>query len=203
MNTFRRTMALLMGLTALALIWLASRLAGSGFAFAAVLLAVILISVLVLLGRRQRHGLAGGRPVWLALAALVAAAALGLPGMVRAPQAEAAGVLPSQPFSETALAKARGQGKPVFAYFTADWCLTCKVNEAAAIEREDTRAAFAKAGVVVLRGDWTRRDPAITRYLTAQGAAGVPLYMWYPAGGGEPRQLPQVLTPSLLADLVR
>lgn len=203
MNTFRRTMALLMGLTALALIWLASRLAGSGFAFAAVLLAVILISVLVLLGRRQRHGLAGGRPVWLALAALVAAAALGLPGMVRVPQAEAAGVLPSQPFSEAALAKARAQGKPVFAYFTADWCLTCKVNEAAAIEREDTRAAFAKAGAVVLRGDWTRRDPAITRYLTAQGAAGVPLYMWYPAGGGEPRQLPQVLTPSLLADLVR
>ncbi len=203
MNTFRRAMALLMGLTVAALVWLASRLAGSGFAFAAVLLGVILVSVLVLLGRRQRHGLAGGRPVWLALAALVLVAALGLPTMVRAPQAESAGVLPAQPFSDAALAKARASGKPVFAYFTADWCLTCKVNEAAAIEREDTRAAFAKAGVVVLRGDWTRRDPAITRYLTAQGAASVPLYMWYPAGGGEPRQLPQVLTPALLADLVR
>lgn len=203
MNTFRRAMALLMGLTVAALVWLASRLAGSGFAFAAVLLGVILVSVLVLLGRRQRHGLAGGRPVWLALAALVLVAALGLPTMVRAPQAESAGVLPAQPFSDAALAKARASGKPVFAYFTADWCLTCKVNEAAAIEREDTRAAFAKAGVVVLRGDWTRRDPAITRYLTAQGAAGVPLYMWYPDGGGEPRQLPQVLTPALLADLVR
>jgi thiol:disulfide interchange protein len=46
----------------------------------------------------------------------------------------------------------------------------------------------------VLRGDWTRRDPAITRYLTAQGAAGVPLYMWYPAKGALPQQLPQVLT---------
>ncbi len=203
MNRFRQVMAGLMGLTTLALVWLASRVAGSGFAFAAVLLTVILIAVLVLLGRRQRHGRAGGRAIWLALAGLVAAAALGLPGMVREPQAEAAGVLPSAPFSEAALAKARAEGKPVFAYFTADWCLTCKVNEAAAIEREDTRAAFAKAGVVVLRGDWTRRDPAITRYLTAQGAAGVPLYMWYPAGGGAPRQLPQVLTPSLLADLVR
>jgi len=203
MNRFRQIMAGLMGLTTLALVWLASRAAGSGFAFAAVLLAVILIAVLVLLGRRQRHGRAGGRAIWLALTALVAAAALGLPGMVRTPQAEAAGVLPSAPFTEAALAKARAEGKPVFAYFTADWCLTCKVNEAAAIEREDTRAAFAKAGVVVLRGDWTRRDPAITRYLTAQGAAGVPLYMWYPAGGGAPRQLPQVLTPSLLADLVR
>ncbi|MFM2300850.1 MAG: hypothetical protein RLZZ84_586 [Pseudomonadota bacterium] len=203
MNRFRRAMAALMGLTVVALVWLASRVAGSGFAFAAALLAMILIAVLVLLGRRQRHGLAGGRLVWLALAGLVAAAALGLPGMVREPQAEAAGVLPSQPFSEAALAQARATGKPVFAYFTADWCLTCKVNEAAAIEREETRAAFEQAGVVVLRGDWTRRDPAITRYLTAQGAAGVPLYMWYPAGGGQPRQLPQVLTPALLAAQVR
>jgi thiol:disulfide interchange protein len=203
MNRFRRAMAALMGLTVVALVWLASRVAGSGFAFAAALLAVILIAVLVLLGRRQRHGLAGGRLVWLALAGLVAAAALGLPGMVREPQAEAAGVLPSQPFSEAALAQARATGKPVFAYFTADWCLTCKVNEAAAIEREETRAAFEQAGVVVMRGDWTRRDPAITRYLTAQGAAGVPLYMWYPAGGGQPRQLPQVLTPALLAAQVR
>lgn len=56
---------------------------------------------------------------------------------------------------------------------------------------------------MVLRGDWTRRDPAITRYLTDQGAAGVPLYMWYPKDGGPPRQLPQVLTPALLAELVR
>ncbi len=109
-------------------------------------------------------------------------------------------MLNARPFSEDALARARAGGKPVFAYFTADWCLTCKVNEAAAIEREDTRVAFEKAGVVVLRGDWTRRDPAITRYLTAQGAAGVPLYIWYPAGAPG-RQLPQVLTPAMLADL--
>ncbi|MDE2437495.1 MAG: thioredoxin family protein [Sphingomonadales bacterium] len=203
MATFRRIMAVPMGLTALALVWLASRLAGSGFAFALVLVAVVLLSALILLGRRQRHGMAGGWRWWLAAGALLAFAAIGLPGMVRAPSAEAQGVLPSQPFSEAALAKARAAGKPVFAYFTADWCLTCKVNEAAAIERDDTARAFAKAGVVVLRGDWTRRDPAITRYLAAQGAAGVPLYMWYPASGGAAQQLPQVLTPATLTDLVR
>ena len=56
--------------------------------------------------------------------------------------------------------------------------------------------------MVVLRGDWTRRDPAITEYLTSMGAAGVPLYAWYPAGG-EVEQLPQVLTPDLLADRAR
>jgi thiol:disulfide interchange protein len=124
-----------------------------------------------------------------------------LPRLETRPGAAAQGLLPSIPFSEAALTQARAAGKPVFAYFTADWCLTCKVNEEVAIERRETRDAFTQAGVTVLRGDWTRRDPAITRYLTAQGAAGVPLYVWYPAGGGAPRQLPQVLTTRSLVDL--
>jgi thiol:disulfide interchange protein len=111
-------------------------------------------------------------------------------------------VIPAKPFSEAALASARASGKPVFVWFTADWCLTCKVNENVAIERDATRDAFRKAGVIAFEGDWTRRDPAITRFLTAHGAAGVPLYMWYPAGG-EGRQLPQVLTPDSLVDLAR
>jgi thiol:disulfide interchange protein len=127
--------------------------------------------------------------------------AVTLPQTIAPPSAAAAGLLSAKPFSEAALAKARASGKPFFVYFTADWCLSCKVNEQVAIERETTRAAFAKAGVVVLRGDWTRRDPAITRFLTAQGAAGVPLYMWYPRGGGTAQQLPQVLGPDTLAEL--
>lgn len=201
MSRFKLVMAVPMGLTAVALLWLASRVAGGGFALSSALLAFILIALLIVAGRRQRHGLAAGTPVWAGLGALTLAFALGMPSMVREGSAAVAGILNAKPFSEAALAKARASGKPVFAYFTADWCLTCKVNEAAAIEREETRKAFEKAGVVVLRGDWTRRDPAITRYLTAQGAAGVPLYMWYPAGGGAGQQLPQVLTPAMLADL--
>ena len=200
---FRRAMAVPMGLTALALVWLASRVAGSAFALSAALLGFLLVCALLLLGRRQRHGLSGGRPVLAGLVAIAVVAALGLPTVVRAPSAAASGILPAQPFSADALARARASGKPVFAWFTADWCLTCKVNEQVAIEREDTRAAFERAGVVVLRGDWTRRDPAITRYLAAQGAAGVPLYVWYPASGGAPQQLPQVLTPAMLADLAK
>jgi thiol:disulfide interchange protein len=114
--------------------------------------------------------------------------------------ASEAGIIPAQPFTEAALATARASGKPVFVWFTADWCLTCKVNESIAIERDATRDAFAKAGVVALRGDWTRRDPEITRFLTAHGAGGIPLYLWY-RPGGEAEQLPQVLTPDSLVSL--
>lgn len=200
MVRFRQWMALPMGLTGLALFWLASRLGGWTFALACAALALTLILLLALAGMRQRGGRAAGGAVLAGVAVLALVGSLALPRLARTPSAEAPNLLASQPFSEAALAEARQSGKPVFAYFTADWCLTCKVNEAAAIEREATRSAFAKGGVVVLKGDWTRRDPKITRYLTAHGAAGVPLYVWYPAGG-EARVLPQVLTPALLTGL--
>ena len=201
MNLFRRMLAVPMALTALALGWLALRLAGPLFAGTAAALAIGLIVLLGWTGRRQRAGRSALNATTAGLAVLALAAALVLPAAVRTPDAAAASILPSRPFSEQALAKARASGQPVFAYFTADWCLTCKVNEQVAIERPATRDAFAAAHVIVLRGDWTRRDPVITRYLTAQGAGGVPLYVWYPGRGGAPRILPQLLTPETLPAL--
>jgi len=196
MNVLRRVLAVPMGLTALALGWLAWRLGGAGFAAGALVLAVVVVTLLAAVGGAQRRS-RSGRAFALAALALAALGTAVLPLAARSPAAEAAGVLPSQPFSQAALDAARQSGRPVFAYFTADWCLTCKVNESVAIERPETRDAFAKAGVVVLRGDWTRRDPAISRYLTEQGAAGVPLYVWYDRGKhGE--ILPQLLSQDLL-----
>jgi DsbC/DsbD-like thiol-disulfide interchange protein/cytochrome c biogenesis protein CcdA len=201
MTTFRRWLALPMGLTALALLWLTSRLGGLTLAAGAALVALLMLAGLVYVGRSQRAGNAVLFPALaVTIVPLLAAFALGYSARPPAHSADS-GILAAKPFSEAALAEARTAGKPVFAWFTADWCLTCKVNEEVAIERPEVRKAFAKAGVVVLRGDWTRRDPAITQYLTAQGAAGVPLYVWYPAGGGAPRQLPQLLTPGSLTEL--
>ena len=109
--------------------------------------------------------------------------------------------LPSQPFSEARLAELRATDKPVFAYFTADWCITCKANEAAALQRQETADAFSKANVAVLMGDWTRPDPEISKFLEKHGRAGVPLYLYY-APGKEPVILPQILTVGTLTDLV-
>ena len=201
MDRFRKWMALPMGLTALALLWLASRLGGTGFALACAALTALLVLVLILAGRRQRQGLSARGTTWVGLALVGVAGFALLPMTIAAPSAKAEGLLAAKPFSEDALARARASGKPVFAYFTADWCLSCKVNEQVAIERAETRDAFQQAGVTVLRGDWTRRDPAITRFLTRRGAAGVPLYLWYPPGDSPPQMLPQVLTPATLTDL--
>lgn len=201
MDTFRRAMAVPMGLTVLALLWLAWRIGGPIFFSIGVALAVAMLIGFYAMRREQKQGLIGSR--YLLMALPLALAVYGAAQLAAPPAAAEAGLLGAKPFSEAALAQARGQGKPVFLYFTADWCLSCKVNEQTSIERDATRDAFRKAGVTVLIGDWTRRDAAITRFLTSQGAGGVPLYLWYPKGGGNPQQLPQVLTPDLLAGLAK
>ena len=201
MATFRKAMAVPMGLTALALAWLAWRSGGAAFAAACIVAAILLVALLAVAGTRQRRGRSALATVTAGLAAIMLVGIVGLPRLEAAPVAPA-DLLDAKPFSARALAEARASGKPTFVYFTADWCLTCKVNETAAIEREATRAAFDKAGVSVLRGDWTRRDPAITRFLSEHGAAGVPLYLWY-APGDKATVLPQVLTPTLLGTCAR
>lgn len=108
--------------------------------------------------------------------------------------------VPENAFSPAALTKARATGKPVFVYFTADWCLSCKANEAGAINRETVQEAFRAKGVVTLVGDWTGGDPVITRTLAEHGRNSVPLYLWYAPGAAQPEILPQILTPGLLTD---
>jgi DsbC/DsbD-like thiol-disulfide interchange protein/cytochrome c biogenesis protein CcdA len=200
METFRKVMAVPMALTALALAWLCWRIGGTWFAAGAIALAMIIMVGLTALWRRRAGDRWGRR--WIASFSFVIAALLGavLPTQMSASASAYEGIIAAKPFSEAALASARAAGKPVFVWFTADWCLTCKVNERVAIEREATHDAFAKAGVVALVGDWTRRDPAITRFLGRHGAAGVPLYLWY-APGKEGEVLPQVLTPESLVRL--
>ncbi len=103
-----------------------------------------------------------------------------------------------EPFSAARLAALRAEGKPVFVDMTAAWCVSCLVNERVALNTDAVRTAFAQKGVVMLRGDWTRQDPAITEFLRAHGRDGVPFYQFYPAGGGPPVELPQVLTPGIV-----
>ena len=196
MERFRRLMAVPMGLTALALGWLFWRVGGWEYLALVGAVGIFAVLGLALVGVFQRRGRSGSGVVAVALVAVLALGTALLP----APQAQAnssASLLDPVAFSETALAEARASGQPVFVWFTADWCVTCKVNESVAIERETTRAAFEDAGVVAIRADWTRRDEEISRILTRQGAAGVPLYLWYEPGA-DAEHLPQVLTPDLL-----
>jgi thiol:disulfide interchange protein len=98
-------------------------------------------------------------------------------------------------FTPEVLATLRAAGKPVFIDFTADWCLTCKVNEKAALNRPEVARAFADKNIVALKADWTNTDEAVTKALEGYGRNSIPLYVYYPADGGYFKILPLVLTP--------
>jgi thiol:disulfide interchange protein len=155
--------------------------------------AAFIIMLLAGFGYVQRRGLKSGLAAAAASVAVVAVAITQVPSAPGTPAA----ISGAEPWSDARTATYLARGHKVFVYFTADWCLTCKANEVAAIDREEVRSAFKAADVKVLAGDWTNGDPAITRFLEARGRAGVPFYLWY-APGKPPEELPQVLTPGML-----
>lgn len=201
MNVFRRILAIPMGLTALALVWLSVRVGGKPFALLALLLVAGVLIALAVAGVLQRRGKLAWPAFGLIAAPFLVFAAFALPAAYDPASAKMdESIHDPVAFDEAVLDDTiSSQGKPVFLWFTADWCLTCKVNERVAIEREEVRDAFQKAGVVTMRGDWTQADPAITKFLERHGAAGVPLYLWYEPNKA-PEQLPQVLTPAMLVE---
>jgi thiol:disulfide interchange protein DsbD len=104
-----------------------------------------------------------------------------------------------KPFSLASLEEQLASGNPVFIDFTAEWCLTCKVNERTVFSDRDVVRAFGAGGIVLFKADWTNRNPEITRMLKKFGRSGVPLYVVFPAGRPDaPVVLPEVITPSIV-----
>ena len=192
MVRLKEVLAFPMYATAALLVWVLGSLAGRDAMLAAMIGGVLLGLGAWALGWRQRGGgrgslVTGG--VAAALAALLA---------VQVATSRSGAEAPGEPFSAARLAELRASGEPVFLNLTADWCITCKVNERVAL-RDRFEAALAANGVTYLLGDWTRPDPEITALLEGFGRTGVPLYVVYPRDG-EPVVLPQVLTPGMLEE---
>ena len=199
MIKLQRILAIPMSLTALACLWLLYRLAGPAGLLVGLIAASLLTILLVWVGRRQP---AGNRTPWIAIPIALIIAVGTVIQLPASGQSVARVPTGTQAWSEARVASYLAQGHPVFVYFTADWCLTCKANEVAAIDRDEVLDAFKASSVKVVVGDWTNGDPAITRFLEGRGRAGVPLYLWYEPGR-DAEELPQILTPSMLIDRAR
>ncbi len=185
--------------TAALLVWVLGTLAGTDAMLAAMIGGVFIGLAAWAYGASQDAG-GRGRKWGLGAAALASVIALALVAQISAtpPSQQAAFEGPGEPYSAARLAELRVQNKPVFVNMTADWCISCKVNEKVAL-----RGAFEEAlelnGVTYLKGDWTARDAEITAFLQDFGRAGVPLYAIFPSEG-DPVLLPQILTSDMLVD---
>ena len=105
-----------------------------------------------------------------------------------------------QPWSPEAVQQALERGQPVFVDFTAAWCVTCQFNKRGALASPEVIADFKAKGVVLLRADWTRRDPAISQELNRLGRSGVPVYLLMKPGAAAPQLLPEILSPAVLRE---
>lgn len=97
-------------------------------------------------------------------------------------QGPEADVIDWQPFSVKALEKAVSSGKTVLVDFTAEWCVTCKINEQTALHNQQVLDKVKALNVLMMKADWTTQDPDITRVLQKFNRSGVPLVVIFPAG---------------------
>ncbi|PRD66602.1 protein-disulfide reductase DsbD family protein [Malikia granosa] len=195
METLRQFMAFPMLATVVWLLWVLGQQTGIDGA-ATLLLALLLLAWLAWAISRR-----GKTRRWLA--PLLLAGLLGwlwqAGGRIWTPlnepaQATTASALPTADrnwhgWTPERLAQLQTSGQPVLVDYTAAWCVTCQYNKGTVLADRDLLAHLADAGVVLLRADWTRRDPAVTQALAAIGRNGVPTYALYLPG-----QAPRLLS---------
>jgi thiol:disulfide interchange protein/DsbC/DsbD-like thiol-disulfide interchange protein len=203
MDTLKQVFAFPIYASAAWLLWVLAQQTSS-IGLGAALAGTILIALAAWAYQKSNSSSGGGRITVLATAGLALIIAVILPvrfaDVAAAPSG--AGVKSAQsdgqwqPYSAARVAELKLAGRPLLVNFTASWCLTCLVNERNAFADSTVQEIFRDKKVILMKGDWTNRDPAITQALAAFGRAGVPLYVVYNSrrGSTEPQVLPQILT---------
>ncbi len=187
MVTLRGVMGFLL---AGAVVWLVFVLAGQIDGVSLALFELGLLGLSFFLWLRQRAELElRGTGIWWLLAAAAAVglilfaaranpAAHGGSGVVAA----SPGAIAWTPFDRAEAERLAAAGRLVFLDVTADWCVTCKVNERLILSSPEVQAAFRQHDVLPMKADWTNRDDGIARFLAAHGRYGIPFYMLYRPG---------------------
>jgi thiol:disulfide interchange protein len=209
MDTLKQVFAFPVYATAAWLLWVVAQ-ETSPFGLGAALAGSILIALAAWSFQKARSTAGGGRVTVIATAVISLLLAIILPirfadvaSAAPGENAQAktrAGADEWQPYSEAKVAELNAAGRPLLVNFTASWCLTCMVNERNAFSDAAVQEIFRDKKVTLMKGDWTNRDPAITKALAAFGRAGVPLYVVYNSrpGATEPVVLPQLLTAGIV-----
>ena len=205
MLRLRRILAMMLGLTGGWLVWLLAQRQGWPVALTALGSVAIVVVLAVLSFRYERAPPV--RRLALALIGLVALTiAFTAPGFV--PDTRAAISVEARRFGRWAtfqperIAAAVAAGQTVFVEVTAEWCLTCKLNEHVVLENASIARLLANPEIVAMRADWTRPDPAITRFLQENGRYGIPFAAVFGPKATSGIVLPELLTAKALIDAI-
>jgi thiol:disulfide interchange protein/DsbC/DsbD-like thiol-disulfide interchange protein len=213
MQTFKHWLAFPMYLSAAWLIWVLGQQVGIDAVFA-VLCALVLISASLWTCGRMQYGLAPRSvPSYAVVTALGLVGLWALSLAINQPEAAAQSQLDTGSsastqntstlgsaqwiaFDEALLSQYQAQGRSVFVDFTAAWCVSCQVNKKLVLQSKEVTDAFASKKIVLMKADWTRRDPLITNALAKRGRNSVPLYLLYSPKQTAPTVLSEILSSS-------
>lgn len=203
MNTLKHALAFPMLGAFVWLVWVLAQQAGTT-ALGTLLAASVALSFAAwLYGIAQRRHLAGRgyRVMYTVTAALLVAILLPLPSVMK-PNETAEPTVSTAPIKWTpqTVADRRGHGKAIFVNFTASWCITCQVNDKTSLSTQAVKEALARTGTLYMVADSTKFNADVDDALSQFGQGGLPMYVVYPADGGAPKVLPQVLTPGIVVN---
>ncbi|CAA7627000.1 Thiol:disulfide interchange protein dsbD 1 [Candidatus Terasakiella magnetica] len=179
-------------------LWLLSVLAAQVGILAAGISGGSMAAAITILALRPRMPATAKGAVNICVLAL-AGLALGAPfhgETARGESGKGGGLVPWIAFDQAALPGLVAEGKVVFVDVTADWCITCKVNKAAVVERGEVARRLAAPSAVAMRADWTKPDEAISRYLAGFGRYGIPFNVVYGPAAPDGVTLSELLSES-------
>lgn len=211
MDRFRQFMGFLLMGTVLWLLDVVRMQNGGGYLMRT--MAFLLFTALLawFYGVFKRRGTARGRMRVILLLLLILGAGTGsallrdggnTAGTAGEPASAESGYGEWEAFTPQLIASHRQEGRPLFLAFSAGWCMTCRINERSVLFTEEIDSFLRERGIVRIHGDYTNRDPVLTEWMARFQRAGVPFYLVYPPGGGEPILLPETLTKELFKERI-
>ncbi len=173
-------------------LWLLTVLAAQRGGASAATVGVLAAGMAVALYAGSRAPSRFGRIGGIAAATLAA-----LAFFVPSRPADTAGTVPEGlwvPLDEAAIPRLVADGRTVFVNVTADWCITCRVNESLVLARSPVREKLSSDGIISMKGDWTLPSEAISDYLARFGRYGIPFDAVYGPGIPQGEALPELLS---------
>lgn len=186
------------------LVWVLAQQAGTTALGVLLAGSVVLGFAAWLYGLAQQRQLSGRRfrVMYLVSALMIIGVLAPLPGVMKpitnADSAQASDTVTPIKWTPQTVEQQRGHGKAIFVNFTASWCITCQVNDKTSLSTRAVKEAMARTGTLYMVADSTKFNADVDDALSQFGQGGLPLYVVYPANGGAPTVLPQVLTPGIV-----
>jgi len=86
------------------------------------------------------------------------------------------------------------EGNIVFVDITADWCATCQYNKINVVNSKMMKEAFDQFDVLKIKGDWTKPNDKIQKFLEKNDKYGIPFNIIYNSNNPNGIALSEILS---------